>query len=236
MVLLGYPLVAGFQAPSALDSVMPRAIAVVFGPRSFEAYLTEILTQTETMPRLLNSKPLYSLRRSPVVTLTVPSPCNTPGKGRDGSNQPSLQARQAFVVQLHAEAQVEDGYCKRWVEHLVSRQATHFASLEALLAFIVWDGDGAAVVYVIRSGDLLRAGKIFTGLPLLLIVGATVLSGAGPAQAQNATPNIVFVMVDNYGWGEPGVYGGGTLRGAPTPHIDQLVSDGLRLLNFNVES
>jgi Sulfatase len=36
--------------------------------------------------------------------------------------------------------------------------------------------------------------------------------------------------------GEPGVYGGGVLRGAPTPRIDQLASEGVRLLNFNVES
>lgn len=47
-------------------------------------------------------------------------------------------------------------------------------------------------------------------------------------------PNIVVVMVDNYGWGEPGVYGGGALRGAPTPRIDQLAAEGIRLQNFNV--
>jgi arylsulfatase len=32
------------------------------------------------------------------------------------------------------------------------------------------------------------------------------------------------------------VYGGGVLRGAPTPRIDKLASEGMRLLNFNVEA
>ena len=49
-------------------------------------------------------------------------------------------------------------------------------------------------------------------------------------------PNIVLVFMDNLGWGEPGCYGGGILRGAPTPRIDKLASEGMRLLNFNVEA
>ena len=49
-------------------------------------------------------------------------------------------------------------------------------------------------------------------------------------------PNIVFFLWDNFGWGELGCYGGGELRGAPTPRIDQLASQGLRLQNFNVEA
>ncbi len=49
-------------------------------------------------------------------------------------------------------------------------------------------------------------------------------------------PNIVLVLADNLGWGELGCYGGGILRGAPTPHIDALAAEGLRLTNFNVES
>ncbi len=48
--------------------------------------------------------------------------------------------------------------------------------------------------------------------------------------------NIVFILADNLGWGELGCYGGGALRGAPTPRIDHLATEGLRLLNFNVES
>lgn len=48
--------------------------------------------------------------------------------------------------------------------------------------------------------------------------------------------NIVLVLADNLGWGELGCYGGGAIRGAPTPRIDALAGEGIRLLNFNVES
>jgi arylsulfatase len=63
----------------------------------------------------------------------------------------------------------------------------------------------------------------------LLMLPATAL-------AQDRQPNIVLVFMDNFGWGELGVYGGGIIRGAPTPRIDRLASEGMRLLNFNVEA
>jgi arylsulfatase len=49
-------------------------------------------------------------------------------------------------------------------------------------------------------------------------------------------PNIIVFLWDNFGWGELGCYGGGVLRGAPTPRIDKLASEGQQLLNFNVEA
>ena len=48
-------------------------------------------------------------------------------------------------------------------------------------------------------------------------------------------PNVIIMLVDNLGWGELGVYGGGDLRGAPTPNLDKLAAEGIRLQNFNVE-
>ena len=49
-------------------------------------------------------------------------------------------------------------------------------------------------------------------------------------------PNIIYFFWDNFGWGELGCYGGGVLRGAPTPRIDALATQGLKLLNHNVEA
>lgn len=51
--------------------------------------------------------------------------------------RPSLPAKRAFVVQVHADAKVEQGQWQGRVEHLVSYQALHFRSLEELLIFMV---------------------------------------------------------------------------------------------------
>jgi arylsulfatase len=45
-------------------------------------------------------------------------------------------------------------------------------------------------------------------------------------------PNIVFMLVDNTGWGDFGVYGGRTA----TPNIDGLAESGIRFNNYTVES
>src|SRR6185369_15138552 len=69
-------------------------------------------------------------------------------------------------------------------------------------------------------------------------MAAALMLSAEPVSAQVAPrkPNIVFMLADNLGYGELGAYGGGILRGAPTPRIDQLAREGMRLLNFNVEA
>ena len=67
---------------------------------------------------------------------------------------------------------------------------------------------------------------------VLIIVSSIITIGFLTAQDK---PNIVVMMVDNLGWGELGCYGGGELRGAPTPNLDKLAEDGMLLQNFNVE-
>jgi len=72
----------------------------------------------------------------------------------------------------------------------------------------------------------------------LLSVGGAILISVGvtrPSVAETR-PNIVLILADNVGYGELGVYGGGILRGAPTPRIDRLAGEGMRLVNFNVEA
>jgi arylsulfatase len=54
--------------------------------------------------------------------------------------------------------------------------------------------------------------------------------------SEDKKPNIVFILMDNLGYGEVGCYGGGITRGAPTPRIDKLATEGTRLTNFNVEA
>jgi hypothetical protein len=47
-------------------------------------------------------------------------------------------------------------------------------------------------------------------------LAAETLPGA-VALAQQPRLNILFILADNFGYGDLGVYGGGELRGAPTP-------------------
>ena len=45
-------------------------------------------------------------------------------------------------------------------------------------------------------------------------------------------PNIIYILVDNWGWGDIRIQGGSI----PTPRIDTLAQEGLRMTNFNVEN
>ena len=42
-------------------------------------------------------------------------------------------------------------------------------------------------------------------------------------------PNIVWIVVDDMGYGDPGCYGGGAAIGASTPNMDKLAKEGLKL-------
>ena len=56
--------------------------------------------------------------------------------------------------------------------------------------------------------------------------------GAATATLAQDKPNIVVIMTDNQGYGDLGSYGG--VR-ADTPRIDQLASEGVQFLDFQVE-
>jgi len=68
---------------------------------------------------------------------------------------------------------------------------------------------------------------------LLLALTPPCLGAQINVQASQERPNIVLIFPDNLGWGEVGAYGG--VRGVPTPRLDQLAAEGIRLNNFNVE-
>ncbi|MFZ5670030.1 MAG: arylsulfatase [Pseudomonadota bacterium] len=87
----------------------------------------------------------------------------------------------------------------------------------------------------------MRTPDLFLRLACALAIG---LCPAAPVQAAIAfprlgkaepPPNILIILADNLGYGELGSYGGGATRGAPTPRLDALANQGLRLTNFNTE-
>jgi arylsulfatase len=81
---------------------------------------------------------------------------------------------------------------------------------------------------------IFRSLKIWTAT-LYFVLTCAFLFSIPVAHARDK-PNIVLVFMDNFGWGEPGFNGGGIIRGAPTPRLDALAAEGLRLTNFNVEA
>ena len=87
-------------------------------------------------------------------------------------------------------------------------------------------------------GDIMSAiiDKLKTFGAALLAV--TTLSGSlCPAYAQGQTqrPNIVFIMGDDIGWANIGVYNQGIMAGR-TPNLDQLASQGMRFTDYYAEA
>ncbi|MFT7651476.1 MAG: arylsulfatase A-like enzyme [Limisphaerales bacterium] len=65
-------------------------------------------------------------------------------------------------------------------------------------------------------------------MQILLVIGLLQASIAFAAEK----PNIVYILVDNWGWGDISIQGGTTA----TPNIETLAAQGLRLTNFNVQN
>lgn len=65
----------------------------------------------------------------------------------------------------------------------------------------------------------------------VVLIAATVAgAGQGFAQAPPATkPNFILVFIDDMGYGDLGCYGG---TRAPTPRIDQMAAEGVRMTSF----
>lgn len=94
------------------------------------------------------------------------------------------------------------------------------------------------------SRHALGATRAMTTRAAPFVLAALVFASAVavPTRAQQNTsrppapatrPNVVLMFADNLGWGEVGVYG--SVRGVPTPRLDRLAAEGIRLNNFNVE-
>jgi len=63
-----------------------------------------------------------------------------------------------------------------------------------------------------------------------IFISSLNLSGA---PRKGSPPNIVFVFVDDMGFGDPGCYGNGKIR---TPNLDRMASKGILFTNFTVAS
>src|SRR5215468_3985660 len=77
----------------------------------------------------------------------------------------------------------------------------------------------------------------------LLLAGTTLAAASAvgsaaaikTAQAQQEKPNIVFIMGDDIGWSNIGVYNQGIMAGR-TPNLDRLASEGMRFTDYYAEA
>ena len=68
-----------------------------------------------------------------------------------------------------------------------------------------------------------------------LFATAATLGAVNSVQAQAQRPNIVFIMGDDIGWSNIGVYNQG-LMAVRTPNLDQLAAQGLRFTDYYAEA
>ena len=64
-------------------------------------------------------------------------------------------------------------------------------------------------------------------LPVAAILTTLMVAVLPRASAQVNKPNIILIVSDDFGLGDPGVYGGGPGRGAPTPSLDRMAEQGM---------
>src|SRR5208282_2601918 len=71
---------------------------------------------------------------------------------------------------------------------------------------------------------------------IALLMGAMIgVSFALTAWAQQKKPNIIFIMGDDIGWSNIGVYNQGIMSGR-TPNLDRLANEGMRFTDYYAEA
>ncbi len=66
---------------------------------------------------------------------------------------------------------------------------------------------------------------------LVLCAAALAMAAASPASAQQKKPNILFIMGDDIGWMQPGIYHRGLMVGE-TPNIDRIGQEGAIFMDY----
>jgi arylsulfatase A-like enzyme len=66
------------------------------------------------------------------------------------------------------------------------------------------------------------------GLSICLMFSSLFINGQTPKSAKKDKPNIIVILTDDLGYGDPVCYGGTKIK---TPNIDKLASEGVRFTN-----
>ncbi|WP_412535260.1 arylsulfatase [Mesorhizobium sp. BAC0120] len=76
--------------------------------------------------------------------------------------------------------------------------------------------------------------KAATCLAAAITAGSAMLSSTSLSQAQDAKPNILFIMGDDIGWMQPSIYHQGLMVGE-TPNIDRIGKEGAKFMTYYAE-
>ncbi|MEY4160892.1 MAG: hypothetical protein RLZZ136_1513 [Pseudomonadota bacterium] len=92
---------------------------------------------------------------------------------------------------------------------------------------------GLTIGSMSRVSPLLKAERTHENFEPALVFPEQNRAAAAKLQAlrkrTGKPPNILILVVDDLGYGDVGAYGGGEALGSPTPHIDRLAHEGLKL-------
>ena len=117
-----------------------------------------------------------------------------------------------------------------------------FAVIAALAIFAAQEPQGAdrPLIPMEAASVLSKAVRTAQHLEPALVHPADQKAAADKLAALAARtgkkPNIVWLLVDDMGYGDPGCYGGGAASGAATPNIDRLAREGLKLTSCYSQS
>src|SRR5215469_17062167 len=69
----------------------------------------------------------------------------------------------------------------------------------------------------------------------VIMLVTSLAQGATRTFAAEKKPNIIFIMGDDIGWSNIGVYNQGIMAGR-TPNLDQLANEGMRFTDYYAEA
>ena len=67
---------------------------------------------------------------------------------------------------------------------------------------------------------------------LIPVMGGCALMLSATMASAADRPNILFIVADDHGYGDIGVYGGGEGRGMPTPNLDRMAAEGMTFYSY----
>jgi arylsulfatase len=91
------------------------------------------------------------------------------------------------------------------------------------------------LVFLEEEAMKLNLVGAMTALVAVLTLAIAAVETAAPAVAQEKKPNIIFIMGDDIGWSNIGVYNQGLMAGR-TPNLDRMASEGMRFTDYYAEA